>query len=253
MGIFSVVSMDNKESGSRSTLYICSSHPLAFQAIEKALVNTLYDIKPFPTQQAQLVGDPSWALVLDTCSVGEWPELTNQCRLNGGRTVILVSKHPQSHEELRLIYLGVHGIVPMLNLDNELARAVDLVLNGGLWVKRSTLDEYVKRANRSTATGTLDKGLTMREEQIVVFLSKRFSNKEIGNTLKISERTVKFHVSNILQKFNVENRKEIQGIIKNSKELPDGQEYHRLFGAEDKQAFFMAAQSSAANSKTRPA
>jgi DNA-binding NarL/FixJ family response regulator len=104
----------------------------------------------------------------------------------------------------------------MVNLESELPRAVDLVLNGGLWVKRSTLDEYVKRSNRctGTGTGTLDKGLTMREEQIVLFLSKRFSNKEIGNTLKISERTVKFHVSNILQKLNVENRKEIHGIIK---------------------------------------
>jgi DNA-binding NarL/FixJ family response regulator len=155
----------------------------------------------------------SWALILDTSSVEEWPELTSQCRLNGGKTIILVSKHPQPHEELRLIYLGVHGIVPMSNLENDLPRVVDLVLQGGLWVKRSTLDEYVKRSNRSTAMGTLDTGLTIREEQIVVSLSKRFSNKEIGNVLKISERTVKFHVSNILKKFNVENRKEIQGII----------------------------------------
>ena len=206
----------------RSTLYIRSNHPLAFRIIERTLGYTSHDTKPFPaqlpTQQLRLVDSAGWALILDTCSVEEWPELTSQCRLGGGRTIILVSRHPQPHEELRLIYLGVHGIVPMANLENELPRAVDLVLQGGLWVKRSTLDEYVKRSNRSAGMGALHTGLTIREEQIVVFLSKRFSNKEIGNILKISERTVKFHVSNILQKLNVDNRKEIQGIIQGAEE-----------------------------------
>lgn len=211
--------MENERPGLRSTLYIRSNHPLAFRLIEKILADSPHHIKPFPTQPAQLEGSSNWALILDTCSVEEWPELTSQCRLNGGRTIILVSRHPPAYEELRLIYLGVHGIVPMSNLEDELSRAVDLVLQGGLWVRRSTLDEYVKRSNRSTGRGALDAGLTIREEQIVVFLSKRCSNKEIGNILKISERTVKFHVSNILQKFNVENRKEIQGISKIQKNL----------------------------------
>jgi DNA-binding NarL/FixJ family response regulator len=213
--------MDSGKLDLRSTLYIRSNHPLAFRIIEKILVDTPHDTKPFPAQQVGFVDGSSWALILDTCSVEEWPELTSQCRLNGGRTIVLVSRHPQPHEELRLIYLGVHGIVPMSNLEDELPRVVDLVLQGGLWVKRSTFYEYVKRSNRSTGMGTLHPGLTIREEQIVVFLSKRFSNKEIGNILQISERTVKFHVSNILQKFNVDNRKEIQGIIKDSEEPPD--------------------------------
>jgi DNA-binding NarL/FixJ family response regulator len=213
--------MNSKTLDLKSTLYIRSNHPLAFRMIDKILVETPYETKPFLTQEIKLEGDANWALILDTCSVEEWPELTSQCRLSGGRTIILVSRRPQPHEELRLIYLGVHGIVLMSNLEAELPRAVDLVLQCGLWVRRSVLDEYVKRSNRSTGTGSLDMELTIREEQIVVFLSKRFSNKEISNILKISERTVKFHVSNILRKFNVENRRGIQGIIKDSEEAPD--------------------------------
>ena len=116
---------------------------------------------------------------------------------------------------LRLIYLGVHGIVPISNLENELPRVVELVLQGGLWVKRRTLDEYVKRSNRSTAMGTLDTGLTIREEQMSFFF-RSGSPTRIGSVLQISERTVQFHVSNILKKFNVENRKEIQGLVKDS-------------------------------------
>jgi two-component system, NarL family, nitrate/nitrite response regulator NarL len=50
--------------------------------------------------------------------------------------------------------------------------------------------------------------LTPREEQILSILSNGRSNKEIGNTLDLSEKTIKHHVTNILQKLHVRNRVE---------------------------------------------
>jgi DNA-binding CsgD family transcriptional regulator len=46
--------------------------------------------------------------------------------------------------------------------------------------------------------------------QLVV---RHFSNREIGGTLEISERTVKFHVSNILTKTRVQGRQELLATI----------------------------------------
>jgi DNA-binding NarL/FixJ family response regulator len=221
MDSFALVNMDSHRCSFRPTLYIRSSHPLAFRTIEKTLASSPYEIKSFQSPQLQLVDEPNWVLILDTCSVEEWPELASECRLNGGRTIVLVSKHPRTPEELRLIYLGVHGIVPMVNIENELPRAVDSVVQGKLWVNRSTLDEYVKRSNRSTPAGAFNAELTVREEQIIVSLLRRFCNKEIADILKISERTVKFHVSNILQKLMVTNRKELQEIIKDTESSSD--------------------------------
>jgi DNA-binding CsgD family transcriptional regulator len=48
--------------------------------------------------------------------------------------------------------------------------------------------------------------LTARERLIAGYLQRGMSNKEIGLALAISERGVKFHVTNLLRKTGAENR-----------------------------------------------
>ena len=48
--------------------------------------------------------------------------------------------------------------------------------------------------------------LTRREKDVLISIARGMSNKEIGFSLKISERTVKNHVSNIFKKINVLDR-----------------------------------------------
>jgi DNA-binding NarL/FixJ family response regulator len=48
--------------------------------------------------------------------------------------------------------------------------------------------------------------LTTREEEILCQLSNGATNKEIANTLSISEHTVKIHLKNILKKLHMSNR-----------------------------------------------
>lgn len=48
--------------------------------------------------------------------------------------------------------------------------------------------------------------LTRREKGVLISIARGMSNKEIGFSLKISERTVKNHVSNIFKKINVMDR-----------------------------------------------
>lgn len=50
--------------------------------------------------------------------------------------------------------------------------------------------------------------LTPREQQILTILVQGRSNKEIGNSLYLSEKTIKHHLTNILQKLRVRNRVE---------------------------------------------
>ncbi len=50
--------------------------------------------------------------------------------------------------------------------------------------------------------------LTNREMEVLEFLSEGFANKQIALELKISEHTVKFHVSSIYTKLAVTNRTE---------------------------------------------
>ena len=48
--------------------------------------------------------------------------------------------------------------------------------------------------------------LTDREQEILELVAMGISNKEIGQQLQLTEKTVKHHVSNILQKLQVQNR-----------------------------------------------
>jgi DNA-binding CsgD family transcriptional regulator len=58
------------------------------------------------------------------------------------------------------------------------------------------------------ASGSGD-ALTDREHEVLHLLERRLSNKEIASILRITERTVKFHVGNILDKLNLRSRQQV--------------------------------------------
>ena len=51
--------------------------------------------------------------------------------------------------------------------------------------------------------------LTRREEEVLGGVMRSLANKEIAASLNLSERTVKFHVSNLLAKFGVRRRADL--------------------------------------------
>jgi DNA-binding CsgD family transcriptional regulator len=60
--------------------------------------------------------------------------------------------------------------------------------------------------------GTVDPGpsrLTIRQRQVLDMVVKNATNKEIAQTLGMTERTVKFHVTGLLEIFGVTSRREL--------------------------------------------
>jgi DNA-binding NarL/FixJ family response regulator len=53
------------------------------------------------------------------------------------------------------------------------------------------------------------KYLTEREAQVAAYIAQGASNKEIGEHLKLSAKTVKNHVSNILKKLGLQRRTQV--------------------------------------------
>ena len=66
------------------------------------------------------------------------------------------------------------------------------------------------RSTHAADLGTLPRigAMTRREKEILALLGQRLSDAEIADRLYIGVRTVEFHVSNILGKLGVENRRE---------------------------------------------
>lgn len=55
----------------------------------------------------------------------------------------------------------------------------------------------------------IQKGLSNRESEVAELVSKGLSNKEVANQLFVTEKTVKFHLTNIYKKMSVKSRAQL--------------------------------------------
>jgi DNA-binding CsgD family transcriptional regulator len=55
----------------------------------------------------------------------------------------------------------------------------------------------------------IQKGLSNREAEVAELVSKSLSNKEVANQLFVTEKTVKFHLTNIYKKMSVKSRAQL--------------------------------------------
>jgi DNA-binding NarL/FixJ family response regulator len=192
-------------------IHILCDHPLVSRMIERILAPSGHRIHLFSAAQIKDLAEHEYILLIDRYSVERWLEMTVRYGFMKKQPVILLTETLSPQDEIRVLHLGVRGIVPIANVENELTPAVESIIANRLWVRRNTLNEYVVQRDGSASPSPK---LTSREQQIMVCLLEGFSNKEIAQTLGISPRTVKFHVANILHKFNINNRRRLQ--IQNS-------------------------------------
>ncbi|MBZ5569951.1 MAG: response regulator transcription factor [Acidobacteriia bacterium] len=111
-----------------------------------------------------------------------------------------------------LLRLGVKGLLQYSDAEPQLPGALQAVSAGGYWVPRTTLGrmlEHIWTTDRRQRGMHMHTTVSPRQRQILKCLLENLSNKEIGERLNISERTVKFHVSNLLSKYGVRRRADL--------------------------------------------
>lgn len=150
--------------------------------------------------------------LLDACSLRfDLGRLTGRCRANspGSKFVALLAPAACTHaEEVELFEWGIDGFVELRESWNrELLQAMDAIRHGRPWVSPEVLLAFVAQTkallDRQMMRGQF---LTAREGQVLQMLMRHFTNKDISCALGISERTAKFHVSNILAKLELDDR-----------------------------------------------
>ncbi|WP_319946571.1 response regulator transcription factor [Flagellimonas myxillae] len=108
---------------------------------------------------------------------------------------------------LVLFQLGKYSYVSG-NLSIEIAIAAIAIVFFviGVFINRKTLRQ--KPENRTTINHEKIEqlGISEREYEVLVHISKGLSNKEIANRLFVSESTIKTHVSNLLVKLDAKRR-----------------------------------------------
>jgi two-component system, NarL family, nitrate/nitrite response regulator NarL len=128
--------------------------------------------------------------------------------------IILLTAAVEKKQMVEALQLGARGVVLKDSATQLLLKSIHAVMAGEYWVGRdsvSNLVQYLRNLMQSTNEETKQKkfGLTPRELEIVSAVVAGYANREIAEYFKISEDTVKHHLSNIFDKLGVSTRLEL--------------------------------------------
>lgn len=206
----------------KKTVVIVDDHHLFRESIIKILaLDGTYNVVAEGSdgdEAIRLVGmyEPD-LLLLDINMPGKnGAEATEEITKASPNTKILVlSIHDDESYVSHVLKKGADGYL-LKEIDSAtLLTAMEIVSEGGSYLDPRVTRNLVKELRRLSE----DEGkqpvvepqppieiLTKRECQVLQLLAYGMSNRVIGETLFISEKTVKNHTSNILQKLNVNDR-----------------------------------------------
>lgn len=103
----------------------------------------------------------------------------------------------------QVLQAGAAGFVTKSSLSDELLDAVRRVMDGDVYLPHDLDSGFVPDFSDTPANLP---PLTRRQELVLRELLDGRSNREISETLEISDETVKTHVAAILRHFDVQNR-----------------------------------------------
>lgn len=119
--------------------------------------------------------------------------------------VLVLTIHNEIEYLIRAIEIGVGGYLLKDSDSSVLKKAVHAVYEGETFIQPSLTPLLKERMENPNILSEGDL-LTKREIEVLKLLAEGKFNKEIAQTLKISEKTVKNHVSNIFKKIHVSDR-----------------------------------------------
>lgn len=125
--------------------------------------------------------------------------------------IIVLTAHDGEEHVTRALRSGASAYVVKGVSSEELVKTARAVHGGEAYVSPALAAKLLRtRSWDEPPSRPADEfvDLTMREEQILRLVSAGRSNKEIGEDIGITEKTVKHYMTNILQKLHVRNRVE---------------------------------------------
>lgn len=137
---------------------------------------------------------------IDACQqiVDRWPQMK----------VIMLTSYDEDDLIFKALQAGASGYVLKQVGNQPLIDALDAVRQGAALLDPSATLRLIKhvRQHEQEQQAMAFKGLTHREMTILAEVAQGKSNSQIADTLHLSEKTVRNHVSTILAKLGLNNR-----------------------------------------------
>ncbi|MCG8684772.1 MAG: response regulator transcription factor [Desulfobacterales bacterium] len=127
---------------------------------------------------------------------------------------IALSNVPTYEEAVRLMQYGIRGYGNKYMLPENFRQTISAVSAGQLWLIPSILNQFIQNMAQpdpkpvSEAKAFWEK-ISKREKEVALFIAKGLANQEIADTMFVSLRTVKAHLTNIYAKTGCRDRMEL--------------------------------------------
>src|SRR5690554_1066958 len=128
--------------------------------------------------------------------------------------VLVLTIHDNESYVNEMIRVGAKGYLLKDAEPREVVQAIKRVDTGETVYSTHLMERVMERYHHmevqysrlQSAAAINELELTEREMEILQYIVEGLSNKEIANTLYISEKTVKNHITNLLRKLEVDDR-----------------------------------------------
>ena len=126
---------------------------------------------------------------------------------------IVFSASVEAPQILQALQLGARGVVNKKRIE-DLESAMLAVLHGRYWIEGREVSQVSEVLSQLSSRSGAEQparsfGLTHREIAVVALVTEGCSNRDISSRLKISEDTVKRHLTNIFDKVGMSTRLEL--------------------------------------------
>lgn len=120
--------------------------------------------------------------------------------------ILVLTSFAEDEKVFGAIKAGALGYLLKEAAPPELLQAIRDVAAGEAALHPAIARKVIRELARPPDLPPTEEPLTDREVEVLALVAKGLSNQEIADTLIISERTVRTHVSNILDKLQLANR-----------------------------------------------
>lgn len=132
--------------------------------------------------------------------------------------VIMLTMHEDGALLQESLRAGASGYIIKRAVEAELIDAIYAVNRGIIYIHPSLMPLLVARPVKSSVSKVADtEPLTDREKEVLTLIVQGYTNREMGDSLNISVRTVETHRSNIMEKLNLHSRVDLVRYAKQHK------------------------------------
>ncbi len=101
---------------------------------------------------------------------------------------------------------GVHGYVLKTSATRDVLTALRSVAKGEIYVDVRVADKFFGGFNKKKERQRRVEELTMREKEVLYWISQGFNNARIAQQMVLSDKTIKNHITHVLKKLQLDDR-----------------------------------------------